>query len=357
MGAESKRGAAWSAEAVEQMRAGRAQGLRQWQIAEALGVSQTTVSAVMRALGLETGRPANASRRSPPLSTVTTELVRGLREEGLSRREIGARLGLTPAQVRSATAPAVPKPPSARRPHITPAEDARMAQLYAAGLTVAAIAAQFGRCEDVVRDHLNAAGVKLRAPRLMITPRDDFAIEASARAMLEDRSSKGDVYRWLRARGRAGGTDDQIEEGLGVRHETVSARRNDLVKMGLVEDSGERRPTRRDCDARVWVVVEPGTGVPALSRGMHRRPKLTREQAEREARILEALRATGGATDDELAARTGYTRPAVVERRYEMFMRGEVYSDGDMRPTRPDGKDALVWRAAPAEEAKRERSA
>jgi hypothetical protein len=55
----------------------------------------------------------------------------------------------------------------------------------------------------------------------------------------------------------AGGlTVDQLEFLLNGRHQTISARVNDLVNKGWVVDSGKRRKTRSNRNAIVWVVSE-----------------------------------------------------------------------------------------------------
>lgn len=51
-----------------------------------------------------------------------------------------------------------------------------------------------------------------------------------------------------------GWTDDELERWLGLPHQTVSARRRELVLKGLIEDSGERRKTRSGRKAVVWVL-------------------------------------------------------------------------------------------------------
>lgn len=61
---------------------------------------------------------------------------------------------------------------------------------------------------------------------------------------------RGMVYRAIVvARGM---TCDEIEVGLKLRHQTASARIRDLARFGMIEDSGERRPTRSGRDAIVW---------------------------------------------------------------------------------------------------------
>jgi hypothetical protein len=51
----------------------------------------------------------------------------------------------------------------------------------------------------------------------------------------------------------AGGlTTDQLEQILNGKHQTISARVNDLINKNWIVDSGLRRKTRSGRDARVW---------------------------------------------------------------------------------------------------------
>lgn len=56
--------------------------------------------------------------------------------------------------------------------------------------------------------------------------------------------------------GEIGLTDDEIEVVTGLKHQTASARRRELVLLSQVVDSGERRKTRSGRLATVWRVVE-----------------------------------------------------------------------------------------------------
>src|SRR5262245_26859307 len=83
------------------------------------------------------------------------------------------------------------------------------------------------------------------------------------------------VLAWIRGKGLEkdfGATDDEIEEALGMRHQTASARRNELVKGGFIMDSGFERRTRSRAWATVWVVrrSRPTEG-PGRSRPIQRR--------------------------------------------------------------------------------------
>jgi transposase len=58
----------------------------------------------------------------------------------------------------------------------------------------------------------------------------------------------------IRASGHRGMTCDEIEQILDMRHQTISARVNELRNGGWIVDSGIRRPTRSNRNAVVWVV-------------------------------------------------------------------------------------------------------
>ncbi len=52
-----------------------------------------------------------------------------------------------------------------------------------------------------------------------------------------------------------GFTDDELEEVMNLRHQTLSARRRELVLQCRIKDSGLRRKTRSGRTATVWVVT------------------------------------------------------------------------------------------------------
>ena len=68
-------------------------------------------------------------------------------------------------------------------------------------------------------------------------------------------TKRTEVYGYILARSDAGATDAEIERGLSILRQSVCARRNELVKLGMIRDSGRRRTslhTGRRC--AVWVV-------------------------------------------------------------------------------------------------------
>lgn len=60
------------------------------------------------------------------------------------------------------------------------------------------------------------------------------------------------VAEALRERGPFGATDNELENLLQGTHQTVSARRRELVIAGFVEESGETRRTDSGGTANVW---------------------------------------------------------------------------------------------------------
>lgn len=64
------------------------------------------------------------------------------------------------------------------------------------------------------------------------------------------------VLNAIRARGKHGATDDEIEQATQLSHQTTSARRRGLVIKRLVIADGEhRRPTRSGRNAQVWRAI------------------------------------------------------------------------------------------------------
>ena len=61
------------------------------------------------------------------------------------------------------------------------------------------------------------------------------------------------VYEHIDRSGSA--TCDECEAALQMKHQTCSARIRELVKAGLVEDTGHRRRTRSGATARVYATT------------------------------------------------------------------------------------------------------
>ena len=70
---------------------------------------------------------------------------------------------------------------------------------------------------------------------------------------------RADALAVIVGAGALGATDAEIETAIGIRAQSVSPRRGELRALGLVVDSGRRRPTPRGCLAAVWVAATIAT--------------------------------------------------------------------------------------------------
>lgn len=88
-------------------------------------------------------------------------------------------------------------------------------------------------------------------------PAVDSDTSRAAAASLEGSASRlrARVLKYYRECGALGSTDDRAEFVLGMRHQTLSARRRELVLLRVLRDSGRRSKTRSGRTATVWVVV------------------------------------------------------------------------------------------------------
>lgn len=87
-------------------------------------------------------------------------------------------------------------------------------------------------------------------------------MNAESTAALKSVSTTKDAMRWrilahCLIQGVHGVTCDEIEEALGFRHQTASARLKELKDMKALVDSGRRRPTRSGRRAAVLIPVSP----------------------------------------------------------------------------------------------------
>lgn len=64
------------------------------------------------------------------------------------------------------------------------------------------------------------------------------------------------VFAFIVQQGPHGATDDEGEAALGIKPQTYTPRRGELVALGLVVDSGRRRDTASGRPAAVWVTPE-----------------------------------------------------------------------------------------------------
>lgn len=61
------------------------------------------------------------------------------------------------------------------------------------------------------------------------------------------------IYNFILRSGAAGLTDEEISEGLTIAADITRHRRNELVQIGMIVNSGMRRRTRRGRTASVWM--------------------------------------------------------------------------------------------------------
>lgn len=88
-----------------------------------------------------------------------------------------------------------------------------------------------------------------------LPPHEDTGTSLAAAHSMADAapSIRARVYAEIDGSGMLGITDDELEMTLRMRHQTVSARRRELVLLGLVQDSGCVRKTRSGRKATVWI--------------------------------------------------------------------------------------------------------
>lgn len=84
----------------------------------------------------------------------------------------------------------------------------------------------------------------------------DTSREAAMSLVEEAPTVRMKVLGFIRVRGTVGVTDCEIEQALGLRHQTASARRRELELQGLVVKTDQRRPTDTGRMAGVYVAAE-----------------------------------------------------------------------------------------------------
>jgi hypothetical protein len=78
--------------------------------------------------------------------------------------------------------------------------------------------------------------------------------EAAAEAVMDDTEAmRRRIMQLIRELGPT--TCDAVEVELTMKHQTASARIRDLVKQGLLVDSGLKGRTRSGCEAIRWVAT------------------------------------------------------------------------------------------------------
>lgn len=77
--------------------------------------------------------------------------------------------------------------------------------------------------------------------------------EAAQRIAPTAKSIRAAVLKHIVMCGPRGCTDEECQRALSLRVQTQTARRNELMRQGLVRDSGQRRLTSSGRRATVWV--------------------------------------------------------------------------------------------------------
>lgn len=158
------------------------------------------------------------------------------------------------------------------------------------------------------------------------------------------------IYEWIRARGRRGATCDEVEEALGLRHQTASARVRELVRSGALVDSGQRRRTRSGRTARVVVTPLSGSLRRSLVRPSPESPAPRKRRVEdpsrldpQQRRVLDLLVERGalGATCDEVEVLLDLSHQCASARVREVIRKGLAEDSGERRKTR-SGRSARV---------------
>lgn len=96
----------------------------------------------------------------------------------------------------------------------------------------------------------------MRAPFPRSAPKTSR--DAAARTRTTAPTVRNRVLAYLIERGPQGVTDDEGERALGLKSQSYTPRRRELVKLGIVRDSGERRATDSGRSAVVWTVNRGG---------------------------------------------------------------------------------------------------
>ena len=68
-------------------------------------------------------------------------------------------------------------------------------------------------------------------------------------------SMRARILEFIVARGAHGATMEEIEIGLGMKHQTVGPRKRELETAGLIRNAGVERVTTSGCMASVWVTA------------------------------------------------------------------------------------------------------
>jgi len=92
-------------------------------------------------------------------------------------------------------------------------------------------------------------------PSLPYATGSDTSQAAAASIVGVANELRAKVFRCILGAGTSGRTCDEVEEVLDMRHQTASARVNELMKLTVIVDSGQRRKTRSGRNASVWIAA------------------------------------------------------------------------------------------------------
>ena len=84
-------------------------------------------------------------------------------------------------------------------------------------------------------------------------PHSQTSREAAQKITLVAPTCSQRVLAYLKRCSGFGATDSQIQSALNMNPSTQRPRRIELVKKGLVKDSGRKRKTKRGWNAVVWI--------------------------------------------------------------------------------------------------------
>lgn len=105
---------------------------------------------------------------------------------------------------------------------------------------------------DLFEDRPAVARTPLEPP----SNRSDTSIDAARSIREHAPEQRHQVYQALASFGRAGATRDQLALRMGMQISSITARVNELLRLGLAVDSGRRRETRTGRRAAVLVVTD-----------------------------------------------------------------------------------------------------
>lgn len=111
-----------------------------------------------------------------------------------------------------------------------------------------------GDAENIRHTKHTPSNANMRPPYPHNAPKGTSEVAAKMIAARTP-NQRARIYRAILESGAHGLTDDEGEIQLDIFSASYSARRGELVKLGLIRDTGNRRLTQRGCPAAVWVAV------------------------------------------------------------------------------------------------------